>query len=103
MFKEEFDTNTIKKDVRHHHSSAFENYINNMSSLQLYTSVRSSPNMASYLCSKLPFKAIKLKFKLCSKVLGLRADLQKQKRGDGMCKHCVSFESVRHFVLHCDA
>ena len=64
MVKEEFDMNTMKEGVRHHHFSIYENDINNMSSLQLYRSVRSSLNIASYLCSKLPFKAIQIKFKL---------------------------------------
>ena len=30
MFKEEFDMNTMKEGVRHHHCSFFENDINNM-------------------------------------------------------------------------
>ena len=102
MFKEKFDVSTMKEGVRHHHCSVLENDINNMSYLQLYRSVRSSLNMASYPCSKLPFKAIQLNFKLHSEVLGLWADLHRQKRGDGMCKECGPFESARHFVLHCD-
>ena len=100
-FKEEFNMNTMKEDV--HHCRVFENNINNMSSLRFYISVRSSLNIASYLCFKLLFKAIQLKCKVHSGVLGLGAALHRQKRGDGLCKHCGSFESIRHFVLHCDA
>ena len=103
MFKEEYVMKTVKDGIRHHHCSIFEQEINNMSSLKLYRSVRSSQNMASYLCSTAHFKSVQLKFKLRSGILGLGADLHRQKRGDGLCKHCGSFESARHFVLHCAA
>ena len=103
MFKEEFDMSTMKDGVHHHHCNVFENDINNVSSLQLYRNVRSSLNRTSYRCSKLLFKAIQLKFNLRTGVLVPGADLHREKRGDSLCKHCGSFESARHLLLHCDA
>ena len=38
-----------------------------------------------------------------SSFLLYRSVRSSQKRGDRMCKHCGSFESARHFVLHCYA
>ena len=49
------------------------------------------------------FKAVQLKFKLRSGILGLGCDLHREKRDDGFCKYCGAFESVCHFIFHCPA
>jgi hypothetical protein len=95
----------FKECVRQNHMDTFMEDIKDLPSLQLYSMLRSNPNIlcAPYLFSKAPFKAIQQKFKLRTGILGLGADLHRQHRDPGLCNFCNMFETPKHLVMYCQA
>ena len=103
MFYEKISMQKFKEFVRHNHGCNFMKDIEKSSSLHTYGTVKSDTMHSAYLWSRAPFKSIVLKFKLRAGVLGLGADLYRQKRSEGYCTHCNMFESAWHFVMQCSA
>ena len=94
----------FKDAVRSHHLETFARKVSEQPSLRLYRNVKNVPECSNYLLSyKNNFKATQLKFKLRVGVGGLGEDIYRQHRGDGLCKICNSFESMKHFIFHCQA
>ena len=87
--------------VRDNHAAKFVTDISDSSSLHTYQMVKEGIGQCSYLNAPVPFKATQLKFKLRAGVLGLGADLYRQRRSSGMCKTCNVFESHKHFIMAC--
>ena len=73
------------------------------SSLQYYKVIKEDTNLSNYLCCRSSFKGIQLKYKLRCGVSGLGEDLHCQNRGNGFCKFCGCYESLKHFLFHCNA
>ena len=99
------NVNIIKNIMHESHKIQFYNDINNFSSLETFKCVTSQPishirKPKDYLAA-LNFKAAQLKFKLRAGILGLGCDLARQHRGDGMCKNCNIYESIKHFIFKC--
>lgn len=74
-------------------------YIPKKTSLKRFTKFQEK--CSSYLLTKASFSSIQLKFKMRTGVLGLGEDLARQHRGTGMCDLCGTFETAKHFTLHC--
>ena len=69
-----------------------------------YIIIKTHTFASGYLTNKAStFKALQLKLKMRTGVLGLGEDLYRQERGTGMCKYCNNFESLKHFILQCPA
>ena len=65
--------------------------------------VKTNTSVSPYLMSNSSFKNITIKFKLRNGVSNLGEDLFRQNRDNIMCKFCGAFESLQHFIFHCDA
>ena len=82
---------------------SFYRDIDSHSSLKYYKHIKQNTFCSEYLMSKFPFKNTQIKFKIRNGVSGLGEDLHRQQRDNGLCKHCGSFESLKHYLFHCDA
>ena len=100
----QFTATKFKQCVYQQYQESFHTDIANMSSLKMFKLLKESTHKSPYLYnSHSNFKAIQLKFRLRTGVLGLGEDLYRQNRGDGLCQHCLQFESAYHFILQCPA
>ena len=103
MFNNDFSFKTFKEHVTLNHQNNVINDLESQPSLRLYRLIKSDDRCSSYLCNKGSFKAVQLKFKLRTGTLGLGEDHHRQHRDSWYCKFCGSFETVKHFILFCDA
>lgn len=94
---------TFKRLTHHCYGYSFYNDIDSHSSLKYYKQVKQNTFCSEYLKSKMSFKSIQLKFKIRNGVSSLGEDLHRQHRDNGVCKYCGSFESLKHFIFHCEA
>ena len=103
MLYNHFDMKTVKSAVKETVAGRNQHAFRNMESLHLYSQLKSDDGPSSFLLSKKPFHAIKLKLKLRmgSSVVG--ADLHRQHRGNGLCMSCNNFETAKHLVMTCSA
>ena len=93
---------TFKKCTSECYQNHFYQDIMSYTSLQLYRMVKQDTSCAHYIISdKCSFRAMQLKFKLRTGVLGLGSDLHRQHRGSGLCNICGVFESAKHFIFQC--
>ena len=80
----------------------FTQELHGYSSLLLYKTLKCDTSQAGYLLSqKCNFKSLQLKFKSRTGILGIGADLFRQHRSNGICGHCNTFESTKHFIFKC--
>ena len=85
------------------YTNSFSQQLMDKSSLKYYRMVKENTFISNYLNTKyVPFNGIRLKFKLRTGVAGLGEDMVRQHRGDGLCKHCGEFESMKHFIFQCN-
>jgi hypothetical protein len=96
--------NVFKESVYASHQDFFTKEVGNYQSLQMYKMIKEDISCSDYLKSEDDrFRAVQLKFKLRTGVLGIGADLHRQHRGPGLCKRCNVFETSKHFIFECPA
>ena len=100
--KEHMSSSTFKTFVHNNYKSTFLQDISKLRSLHMFKAVKLDTLCSRYLTSdNCNFKGQQLKFKLRTGTLGLGEDLYRQNRGMGMCFNCNTFETARHFIMHC--
>ena len=98
------DIPRFKQAVNASYITSFQKDTAEHSSLILFRTLKDDVEASEYLTNdNTSFRAKQLKFKMRAGVLGLGADITRQHRGDGVCKMCGCFETVKHFILSCPA
>jgi hypothetical protein len=96
--------NTYKQFTLQSYRNTFHDQLLNSSSLKHFQAVKENTFTPGYIESKVHnFKWIQLKFRLRTGISSLGEDIKRQNRGQGLCKFCGNFESLKHFMLQCNA